>query len=308
MPSDWIDNVIIRTTLQLMDGEFKNVHLYLKTPPSDLRQKVTLISTNYPHKEIPERWSTIYKFIIPHEEFKSFNTSGSRTNEIIGKKLVLDIVLDIKFINDPYHLARNIKLEDLTGIWSEKPHVNDYLGHHEFVESDDLEIISLANSLVSKTTFFWTAVQKIADWVNLHIIYDHGLKDQPYQGAVKTLKTRRGICADFVHLFSALSRAVNIPSRTAIGISKENKPGIWESHSWNEVYDPQYGWTPVDTVIQPVLIGSFRNHYIKRTSGYNCVDHLHVFYTEDEKVPAKIRAKQKIFLEDQSIEIPLIAE
>jgi transglutaminase-like putative cysteine protease len=52
-------------------------------------------------------------------------------------------------------------------------------------------------------------------------------------------------------LFTALSRAAGVPSRTVWGIIKtpwtpSQPKGNFASHNWSEVYFPGSGWIPVD--------------------------------------------------------------
>lgn len=291
---DWETEVTFRTTLCLESGTFETLNFFLKLPPSSLRQKVQLVSVDFPFKEIPERWSTIFKFEITYEEFES-----------PGKNLIINSIQNIQIISDPHCISQDIKLRDLPEIWDDKPFVRDYLLPAELVESHAAEISKLTHQLVNDSLLFWEAITELAKWVTLHIIYVDELKTSSYQGALSTLQTRKAICTDFVHLFLAMTRVANIPSRGIIGLAKQRRPGRWDSHSWAEVYDPQYGWTPVDMVVQPPRLGSLGLYYIRRSAGFNCLDRLYAFYPEpsQENIPINLVVNQQVFLDGQSVEI-----
>ena len=81
-------------------------------------------------------------------------------------------------------------------------------------------------------------VQAIYSWMvnNLEYDYDYYVIFQ-YFDVRKTLRTKKGVCFDFSHLFAALCRSQSIPCYAVDGISyKDNSV----QHTWNRVY---YGGT-----------------------------------------------------------------
>ena len=83
-------------------------------------------------------------------------------------------------------------------------------------------------------------VQVIYSWMvaNLEYDYDYHVVFQCFD-VRKTLRTRKGVCFDFSHLFAALCRSQNIPCYAVDGISyKDNNV----QHTWNRVYYDGFWW------------------------------------------------------------------
>ena len=81
-------------------------------------------------------------------------------------------------------------------------------------------------------------VQAIYNWMIANLEYDYNYNALfQYFDVRKTLRTKKGVCFDFSHLFAALCRSQNIPCYAVDGISyKDNSV----QHTWNRVY---YGGT-----------------------------------------------------------------
>lgn len=64
-------------------------------------------------------------------------------------------------------------------------------------------------------------------------------------------ETRRGYCEQFAGAFAAMARAVNLPTRVAVGFTSgtfDPDAGVWrvtsqDAHAWPEVYLAGIGWT-----------------------------------------------------------------
>lgn len=83
-------------------------------------------------------------------------------------------------------------------------------------------------------------VQAIYSWMvtNLEYDYDYHMLFQ-YFDVRKTLRTKKGVCFDFSHLFAALCRSQNIPCYAVDGVSyKDNAV----QHTWNRVYYDGIWW------------------------------------------------------------------
>jgi len=81
------------------------------------------------------------------------------------------------------------------------------------------------------------------------------------QSALDVLRTKRGSCEDINHLFNAFCRAVKIPARLALGFCKTSSG--WGRHVWSEVFDPQFGWYPIDLLYEPVQLGYVDQSHLK---------------------------------------------
>ncbi|MHA1908761.1 MAG: transglutaminase-like domain-containing protein [Candidatus Thorarchaeota archaeon] len=256
-----------------MSGSFEELKFFIKCPSTDLRQRIDILGTSHSSKMVPDRWATICQMEIPREDFEN---NQSEVN--------LNIILNLGISRgNPYRKSSDILMQELPFIWEEKPSVKEYLEPNDLVESDNPEIQELSKSLVNDGMLFWDAIDKITEWVNTRIIYSWDLQSNAYQGAAATLQSRRAICSDFVHLLLALTRAANIPSRAVLGIYKENNKTQWTVHSWTEVHDPQFGWTPIDVVVQPILIGNLGRNYLRISAGHHCAEPFYAYFSEPKE-------------------------
>lgn len=85
----------------------------------------------------------------------------------------------------------------------------------------------------------WSRVQAICDFVHNHITFGYGFSHVD-RTAADALAGGRGVCRDYAHLFVALCRALNIPTRyctgylSFIGEPEPHPPGDFAA--WTEVY------------------------------------------------------------------------
>jgi hypothetical protein len=86
-----------------------------------------------------------------------------------------------------------------------------YLTPSPRIESDAPEVRAAATAAVGDRQQAWDKVQAIHEWVFQNIKFAGGLENT--QGVVKTLATRRGVCAEKNSLAVALLRAEGIPAR-----------------------------------------------------------------------------------------------
>jgi transglutaminase-like putative cysteine protease len=112
--------------------------------------------------------------------------------------------------------------------------VTPYLQPEPYCESDDPDIIQLAEQLTAPTPD--VTVKNIFQWVATHITYTGYLK-QP-RGARYALQYRKGDCTEFMYLFMALCRAAGIPARGVGGyvVTRNTILKPSEYHNWAEFY------------------------------------------------------------------------
>jgi hypothetical protein len=138
--------------------------------------------------------------------------------------------------------------------------MDTYLARTNMAQSDNAQIVSTAQSVVSGVTMEAAAVENIMDYVKTHVSSD----TNPSPDAVSTLATGSGMCTNRANLALALLRAAGIPARFVNGlvcdrsytvdfISPEGQGKMeagWhaqELHTWIEVYYPQKGaWAGYD--------------------------------------------------------------
>ena len=83
-------------------------------------------------------------------------------------------------------------------------------------------------------------VQAIYSWMVANLEYDYNYNALfQYFDVRKTLRTKKGVCFDFSHLFAAFCRSQNIPCYAVDGISYKNN---FVQHTWNRVYYDGTWW------------------------------------------------------------------
>ena len=117
-----------------------------------------------------------------------------------------------------------------------------YLEPEIFIQSDDKEIIGLAEKIVGKTSDPFTAAHMILEWVfnNLEKTPVVSVPD-----AKEILVVKKGDCNEHATLMTALLRAAGIPAKTVVGLVY--KDGKFYYHAWNEAYINQ--WISMDATL-----------------------------------------------------------
>ena len=128
--------------------------------------------------------------------------------------------------------------------------------------SDELNVISLAQSITQSCGSDYEKALAIHDWVCKNIYYDeaavrrNGTNDSP-RNATDVIAARKAVCLGYSNLYAALCRAVGIPCNVITGyaISEESEESTWTekalttaeaNHAWNEAYIDNR-WVIVDT-------------------------------------------------------------
>ncbi|MBA7495138.1 hypothetical protein ES702_05717 [subsurface metagenome] len=93
-------------------------------------------------------------------------------------------------------------------------------------------------------------------------------EDYEFLYASEILERRKGVCADYAILYTALLRSAGIPARLAAGIPVytilfEEEKEIDVGHAWVEVKLPGYGWIPIDITVEDNFMSE--NYYLDIT-------------------------------------------
>ncbi|GAE89611.1 transglutaminase-like domain-containing protein [Acetivibrio straminisolvens] len=131
------------------------------------------------------------------------------------------------------------------------------------VESNNEDIIALAQELTKDAKTDREKAENIYNWVvnNIRYDYDKYLRqinknfDNIY-GALNTLETKKGVCYDYSALVAALGRA----SGLQVKMIKGNFIGTYgnELHAWNEIYiSEEKRWINVDSTFGSTLRTSY---------------------------------------------------
>jgi transglutaminase-like putative cysteine protease len=126
------------------------------------------------------------------------------------------------------------------------PSLTRFLQPEKWIESDNPEIIAMANQLTKDKVSVCDKARAIYDWIGNSIKY--GGYSGADKGALYCFNTRTGDCSEFAYLMIAMCRSLEIPARFVEGYVYE--PGSTKlaelKHDWLEVYLPGSGWVPVD--------------------------------------------------------------
>ncbi|MFW9866694.1 MAG: transglutaminase family protein [Candidatus Thorarchaeota archaeon] len=143
-----------------------------------------------------------------------------------------------------------------------------YCNHTEpYYQRDDVDLISLSNSLVNPSDNPVEKAQKILNWVSDNIDYNGNLPDQE-KGASWAYDNLEGDCSEYSSLMVTLLRIQDIPARKVTGFLVSNNPNLrprigdrWNfyasdsgynilGHAWVEYYVPDIGWIACDPTWQ----------------------------------------------------------
>ncbi|MBR6573049.1 MAG: hypothetical protein IKK77_04985 [Clostridia bacterium] len=104
----------------------------------------------------------------------------------------------------------------------------------------DTNTVKLADKICADCDTDEEKVKAIYEWMIHNFEYDYEYEPiVQYFNVRKTLSTRKGICYDFAHLFTALCRSRNIPCYVVDGDKRDNAQ---YHHTWNRVYFDGSWW------------------------------------------------------------------
>jgi len=126
----------------------------------------------------------------------------------------------------------------------------EYTASTKHIDTDNPEIVNLANNIARGRDDLFEVVSEIAIWTKNNIRYNLStMTSDVSQKASWVLKNRQGVCDELTSLFIAMCRALGIPARFVTGVSYTSSPLFvqrWGAHGWAEVYFPGVGWVPFD--------------------------------------------------------------
>jgi transglutaminase-like putative cysteine protease len=114
------------------------------------------------------------------------------------------------------------------------------------IESNNVQIIDLANELAEGKDTACEKARAFYDYVGDNLIYTYNRADW---GAQAALGEMGADCTEYASLMIALCRASGIPARYVEGLAvpgEETKDSARTEHAWLEVYLPGSGWVPMD--------------------------------------------------------------
>ncbi|MDP3508754.1 MAG: transglutaminaseTgpA domain-containing protein [Candidatus Melainabacteria bacterium] len=127
------------------------------------------------------------------------------------------------------------------------------------------EVVDFANQAVGATGNWFSQADKLCHVMRTHAAYEASKPEgfAPAEDRVKQflLERKLGNSQDFASAFVVLCRSIGLPARlvSGYGIGTTNKvSGAREVrtndlHFWSEVFVPEYGWVPFDSVPDGIL-------------------------------------------------------
>ena len=136
-----------------------------------------------------------------------------------------------------------------------------YLSSTPFVQADDPAIVKQARRLTEDRTNNFDKALALFDWVYLNV------EKRPtvsLPSAVDVLNRMEGDCNEHTYLYTALARAVGIPTQIRVGLLF--KDGVFYYHAWPSVFvgdwmemDPTLGQQQVDATHIALLEGELES-------------------------------------------------
>ncbi len=136
-----------------------------------------------------------------------------------------------------------------TVVFTDLPDVDPiHLAADAFVQSDHPKIKSQARTLVDAAGSPWSKALAIHEWVFTHLEKEPALS---IPSALEVLERRGGDCNEHTVIFTALARAVDVPTRIAIGLVWSDELDGFYYHAWPEVFLGKWYWMD-PTIDQPL--------------------------------------------------------
>ena len=182
----------------------------------------------------------------------SRQTIQSLTTDPLSQNNGEDLIFEWDSFQDPFTYELSSQIETHNNLYPiehvQFPIQNLDSRYEKYLEAGEIiditpEIVSKASEIVEGETDLYTAVFRLAEWVNNEIEYD--LSTLTAEAALPSswvLDNREGVCDEISSLFISLSRSVGIPARFISGTAYSNLNYSFENHGWAEIYFPDQGW------------------------------------------------------------------
>jgi hypothetical protein len=209
----------------------------------DLPEEVyaaTLVRTNVrlPEPRRLERLVLELRHRRPELGWPDLSGPGQRVLERTAQTLTLEIVRQHPDRAYPYPLAGATTPES-----PENPEIAELLEPNALIQSNDPELQAMARRIVAGETDALRAALALQRWVAEHLTFDLGVV---IAASNEVLRNRRGTCASYATLLTALLRAAGFPARYVLGYVYVD--GILGGHAWTEVFLGGR-WIPFDGAV-----------------------------------------------------------
>lgn len=199
---------------------------------------VALISDQTPYQEILSREIQPANYVIVSDEYDNQYAEFDFKDLMPGSSVQINI---------SYEVAINELTYDLAECEGDLP--NEYNQPELHIESNNPQIVSLAEKLSRPGQTVCEQVRSYYDYLGDNLVYSYNREDW---GAQAALGKMGADCTEYSSLLIALSRANGIPARYVEGLLFLDESDSSEArleHAWVEVFLPGNGWTPVDPTL-----------------------------------------------------------
>ena len=155
---------------------------------------------------------------------------GQTVSERTAEALTLEVARPVPPAGVPFPVA----VTDAT---------RPYLEPNAYVQSDDPAIRAAAREIIGDEKDLVRAAVKLQEWVARNMTFDTGIV---LAHSTEVFRDRRGTCAGYAMLLTALARAAGIPARYVLGYVYAD--GIFGGHAWVEVLAGDT-WVAMDAAI-----------------------------------------------------------
>ena len=170
-----------------------------------------------------------------------------------------EIICEINAI-DPYQPAEN-HLEPVS-----EEMLAPYLRASFTIESKDVRIRETARQIVGPTKEPFTRISKLVEWIQKNI------SKEPVDvfSALDVLMGKKAECQGHALLYTALARALSIPTRVVNGLVYSEARQGFLYHSWAESYVAG-AWIPVDPIFDTLIVDATHIKLLEGETPADCL-------------------------------------
>ncbi|MCK5322061.1 MAG: transglutaminase domain-containing protein, partial [Candidatus Aenigmarchaeota archaeon] len=212
-------------------------------------------------------WLKINITVPQSDNFQTVSRKTKTIKDDVGNDIA-EITIDnptttiIEYSITSNIISRSTQLTSIPTDYTISDETRKFLESTENIQSDNTRISRLAEEITIGSDSDYEKIAKLAIWVNEYITYDTRYSSET-KDALWVLDNKRGVCAEYTTLFTALSRSIGIPARYTSAYAYGDNG--WEKHAYAEVYIGK--WISVDPLW--LEIGNIDATHIKYTSQFD---------------------------------------
>lgn len=206
--------------------------------PSKQNIWMALITDVYPYQEVLSMEITPADYQINVDEYGNQYVEFDLSDMPAGTSTQIELKYLVKVNEVAYDLS------NCEGVMPD-----EFTQPELHIESNNVQIISLAEELVEGRGTVCEQVRGFYDFIGDNLVYSYNGGNW---GAQAALGEMGADCTEYADLMIALSRASGIPARYFEGLyfaGEQVHPEARTEHAWLDVYLPGTGWTAMDPTL-----------------------------------------------------------